>query len=430
KPAETRRKPQPPEMDFLYWRRYVCGESDADAAWNVHEIGVRLYPAFEKRLREHYGQAGGEPWLKSDSGRMERLAAEGKWQQLRPLAFDEQKRRVRRVRFHSTALFDLLREKSREEGRRDRQRGVEVAELALISLEGSDEIFGERIHDLRALGWAWLGNAQVLALDFSAADVAFEKADFTWGVVRKHKDPSVVGSLRRFKGALRMYQRDYTEALRLIEESVEVFRREDDNNGKARSLIQRATIYSYTEDWVRSVASFSQAALLLEDQDDSYLAFTVSINLANALAQAGQHGKASKSLSRTRLHYRRIDYPNGAHEIEYVDGFINDCAGDLQAAETLYSVALSGFCKTRARLHVALCSLDLMNLYSRQSRQEKVMELGPEAIASMASLNLHHETVAAMKLLTEALQVGEVSHRVVQGVRVSLQIDPLASLPQ
>ncbi len=73
------------------------------------------------------------------------------------LPFETQEREIRRHVFHSTALFDLLRRRLREEGLEDRRRGIRLGELALVSLERSEPVFGERIHDLRALGWAWLG---------------------------------------------------------------------------------------------------------------------------------------------------------------------------------------------------------------------------------------------------------------------------------
>ncbi len=84
----------------------------------------------------------------------------------------------------STVLFDLLRKVSRLEGRKKRQRGIELAKLALVSLERSDRVFGDRIHDLRAHGWAWLGNAYRLALDFSEAAAAFEHAVLAGNLVR------------------------------------------------------------------------------------------------------------------------------------------------------------------------------------------------------------------------------------------------------
>jgi hypothetical protein len=79
----------------------------------------------------------------------------------------------------SPALFELLSEKSREHGRRDRQRVVELAELALASVEACAEALGDRAIEMRALGWARLANALRLA---SAARSA--SATGRWGCPR------------------------------------------------------------------------------------------------------------------------------------------------------------------------------------------------------------------------------------------------------
>ncbi len=428
-PSQACRNPGPPEMDIAHLRRYLRGDLDEDDAWAVQEIGLEIYPAFEERLRKRYQQAPGEPYIEVGGPRQNRWSAEGFWQELRAQPFEAQKRLLRGVRFYSTALFDLLREKSREEGRRDRRRGIELAELALLSLERSEDVFGERIHDLWALGWAWLGNAHVLGLDFSAAEAAFERADKAWGPGGRQPDPLIVGELCWLKGTLRMYQRDYAEALRLTEKSHGLFRRAANVAGEINALIQRAAIYGYTERLTDSVIDFSRADSLLEDREDAYLAFTVGINLANVLARVGRYEEASTLLSRARRQHDHLDYPLGLHEIGYVDGFIRECAGDFAAAETLYSAALSGFGETRELLHASLCALDLMSLYSQRDQWEKVLSLCPEAIASIESLNLHEETVAAIKLLSGALQAGEVPRLLLQEVRKSLRADPLAGLP-
>lgn len=67
-PSEARRKPGPPEIDYLRWRRGVRGELDPEAAWHVHEKWLRLYPSVEKRLRERFRQAGVEPRIEVDGG--------------------------------------------------------------------------------------------------------------------------------------------------------------------------------------------------------------------------------------------------------------------------------------------------------------------------------------------------------------------------
>ncbi len=108
-----------------------------------------------------------------DGAVLARFVAEHEvWPRLSGLPYESQRLVVQQYVFTSPELFDLLREKSRQEGRRDRQRGIELAELALLSLDVSAAALGERIHELRALGRAWLGNAKRLALDFPGAEEA------------------------------------------------------------------------------------------------------------------------------------------------------------------------------------------------------------------------------------------------------------------
>ncbi|MCP5115659.1 MAG: hypothetical protein GY953_32940, partial [bacterium] len=72
----------------------------------------------------------------------------------------------------------------------------------------------------------------------------------------------------------------------------------------------------------------------------------------------------------------------------------------------------------------------LMNLYAQRDEWDKVLKLCPDAIASIESLNLHEETIAAVKLLSAALQAGEISRLLLQDVRQSLRADPLVGLPR
>jgi AraC-like DNA-binding protein len=77
------------------------------------------------------------PALAIDGPSLERGVALTMWERLRHLPPAERKALVRQpYGLRSTALFDVLREKSREEGRKDRQAGVRIAELAIASLDG------------------------------------------------------------------------------------------------------------------------------------------------------------------------------------------------------------------------------------------------------------------------------------------------------
>jgi hypothetical protein len=84
-----------------------------------------------------------------DGDALARSVAEDQlWPMLSGLSYSAQQELVVLYPFKTTALFDLLRQKSRQEGRLDDQRGIELAELARLSLEVSASAFGERIHEL------------------------------------------------------------------------------------------------------------------------------------------------------------------------------------------------------------------------------------------------------------------------------------------
>jgi len=75
-----------------------------------------------------------------DAAALERsVAVEQIWPALTELSFDAQQRLVKLLPFTTTALCDFLREKSREASRRDSRRGVELAELARLSLAASED---------------------------------------------------------------------------------------------------------------------------------------------------------------------------------------------------------------------------------------------------------------------------------------------------
>ncbi len=188
RPSEVGPRGDVPGIGYPTYRRALYGELDSKPALELMRRLGGLYPeAFSELVSEAGGDGGPLPRTVVDGGDYMKGRAEEIWREIRDLAPEEQRRRLRRYEFRSEALFDLLRETSRQEGRCDRQLGIHLAELALISLEGSADFFGDRIHDLRALGHACVGNAHRLARDFPAADQAFERAEAEWQVPRRAK---------------------------------------------------------------------------------------------------------------------------------------------------------------------------------------------------------------------------------------------------
>jgi len=93
------------------------------------------------------------------------------WPRLAGLRFKEQRELVRLCRpFTTSAFFDFLHRKSRAEGRRDRQRGIALARLAVDTLVVNKTFLEDLFDVLCPQAHAWVGNARRLDLDFLGAD--------------------------------------------------------------------------------------------------------------------------------------------------------------------------------------------------------------------------------------------------------------------
>ena len=424
-PFQARRHSQRQAIDSLEVQRGLRGEMDPEAAWSFHQTWLRLYPSVEERLREHYQRAVGQGRIEIGSARKERWLAEGVWQELRGLPFEEQKQMLGGLRFHSTALFDLLRKTSREEGRRDRQLGVRIAELALLSLEECDEVFGDRIHDLRALGWAWLGNAHRLALDFPSAYAAFNESRDHSARATASYEPLVAAEIKFLMGTFRMCQRDFGAALELIDRSSDLFGIADDFEGQVRALTQRAAICGYAGAPKESIVALQRAIGILEDREDPYLDFMVWGNMANAQARAGLFSAASESLERARESHASLRQCAGALELKWFEAFIEDGLGNFESSESLYVDARTGFAEAKEPGCFCLVSLDLAVLFAKQGEWLKVLPAASGTIPILATLQLHEETLAVVGLLEQAAKRQELTDTLLQEVRDCLQRDPL-----
>ena len=158
----------------------------------------------------------------------EELAAGGfdpaaAWARIRHLPAEERLAAIRaQAAAAARARFEMLCDKSREQGRRDRQAGVALAELALESLEIGASALGEELPGLRALGWARLGNARRLALDFPAAEEAFRRAATEWHLPGSELRPEVEGEILALKATFRAKQHRFLEATEFADRALEL----------------------------------------------------------------------------------------------------------------------------------------------------------------------------------------------------------------
>ncbi len=427
-PSEVERERLPPPLiDDETSLRVGRGLLDDDAFVRHVEDLLGIYRTAAKHI--HIGGCPDpEPLIIVDGASDDRLKAEGLWQTISNLPFAKQCQEVRRYLFCSTVLFDLLRRTSRLEGRKNRQRGIELAKLALASLERSDQVFGERIHDLRALGWAWLANALRLALDLAAAAAAFQQSDREWSKPRAKHDPSVLAHICNLKGSLWMIRREYIEAAQYLDRSCHLFRQSDQIRDEALALTQRATIHTYAGKLSEAVEDFREAVGLIDEDQEKELAFAARGNLAAVLVRTGEAGDAAKELGRARRLSPHIDDPIGTIKLDWIEGDLGELHGDLEKAKRFYQIVRTEFRDADESRYLGMASVDLMTIHSQLGEWETVGELAVVTLPILASMQLHSETVAAVSLLAEAIEAGTLSRQLLRDLRAALRQDPLTMM--
>lgn len=350
------------------------------------------------------------------------------WPLIAELPFESQRLVVQRYAFSSTELFDLLRMKSREEGRRDPQRGIELAELALLSLEASASVLVERIHELRALGWAWIGNANRLALDFPRAEESFEAAVAELALVKDWENSGAAGDVYALKGSLRTFQRRFKEALELLDSSVLIFKRIGNRWRQTEELMSRAAAASYAGWSEMAISDLTMALGIVNELKAEDLKLKVVISLGMALVNSGnfEGGKAIVKDVDRRL-CQSVN-PMLLHQLQWIEGIAGHGLGNHDLAEEEYIASRTGFEDQGQAFYTAFVDLDLAILYTEMHRPAAAARNSAAALRFFEALMLGRETMVSLGLLKDAIYRKDVTEAVLRELRSSLRADPLVAL--
>lgn len=335
------------------------------------------------------------------------------------LGFQAERQFVGRCRgFATPALYKLLHRLAREEGRRDRRRGVELAQLALDSLDANAETLGPHLPVLRPQGLAWLGNAYRLALDFDQADRAFGKAVQE---LEKTRDPFAKGIVHLCQGTLRTFQRRHDEASELFDVALPAFEEAGDRQWEIIALTHRASSLGYQGDLEAALETFFRAAAFPPEVTEPF-AVDLLCDVSSALERLGRFEEAQVFLEAARSS-PTFSEPNWRWC--WLQATIDQGLGRLDAAESRYLEASRLLEGLKEPLYLALLQLDLALLYAGQQRMAEVLQIGKTILPVFERLKLYDETLISVQLFGRALSRSAMTTDVLQGVKSALTCDPL-----
>ncbi len=353
------------------------------------------------------------------------------WRRVRALPLEDQRDLVAGAQFHTPAFFHLLGKKSLEKGRRNRRRGIFLARLALASLEPSREALGDAYHDLRALGWARLGNAWRLANRHREAEEAFARAARAWEVERQRVDRRVEAELLWHKSNLRRYQRRFSEAWELVNRATALCHLTGHRRLLVQCFVQQAALCIYGGDPGAALPVLREAEQVARQcPGESELMLFVLQAFAAAYTLKQDYAAAEQLFPTVLRLCGRLNRADGSSQVRWLQGLVSSGQSQLEQAVAHLQAARAGFLVLEDMDSAAMVAMDEAELHLRCGRTAEVVRLAAESIPVFEALALGRESLATLEVLREAVAKEAVTVKVIQEVRQRFaKVNPNSMLP-
>jgi len=386
------------------WRQAMSGGLEQEQAGQLIERLQALYP--------HQNGAADEKTL-----------ADRVWRSLDGRAVEEQQLIVsRQVVFNSPALFELLLEKSRAEGRRERERGIEVAELALASISGCGRLT-ER-SDLVARAWTWIANAHRLALDFRSAEQAFVQAKQALAMPREWANHLAEAEIPVYESALLVWQRRCDEAFVSASRGIELCCEHGLGDLHIQALLVRGMAFEVDGQLKSVLQDTLEATRLIDVEKTPYLAVSARTGLISHLIKDGQLQEAEDNLRETYQLAAGLGSARLTTHLDWLQALLLVSRGSLSKGEDLLLAARAGFQREGEVYGAAIVGLDLALLYADQGNSRQVIRLAVEVLPVLKALRVFRDALAAFHMLQSAVEKERVDSALLHQVRAALQQSP------
>ncbi len=319
-------------------------------------------------------------------------------------------------RFRTWGLLELVVEQTLEISLQDPRRGEEHGRLALRVADFLDagRYGAERLEDLRARTWAYIGNSHRIQSDLAGAETAFRQ-----GLAHLRSGTGDLLELAIFLdllASLRRSQRRFRESFKLLRKAISAFSSLGDLHRAGRSMVNLSAALLYAGLAEESVPVLYRAMELIDPKQEPRLLLGAKHNLILVLTDTGRFLEAQRAYREARPIYRRFPEPSIQNRRRWVKGKISRGLGQAAEAESLFLAARDGFLAEDIPYETALVSLDLAQLFAEQGRTAELKRLATELVPIFTSRQIHREALAALAFLQQAVEAERAGVEVVERV--------------
>jgi tetratricopeptide (TPR) repeat protein len=335
----------------------------------------------------------------------ERKQAEEEFDELLSIpSVDERFRRVRRAnkRFSSPYLAErLLYEGWEELVALDRDASRSLVELSELVLDNDKE--NPRSRELRVFSRSLLAACSKASGDFEKARVLFaESREITQEAPLS--DVTLLGHLEFLEGSFLKDRRELVAAEARLRLALRLYKIVGDAPSIARTRLTLG-LCVFHAGRAEEAARITEGALHVLDRDqDLLLYFYAEHNITMFLSEAGRAQEAAARLKANLDLYTEIAkrIPLVTGHFHWLAGKIRRGLGEGASAITHLTKARNLFLQKGTRYEVVLICLDMAFVYLESGDTRAVKELVAVMLPSYAVDGLHHEALAAVRLLAEA----------------------------
>lgn len=305
-------------------------------------------------------------------------------------------------RFQSWGLAEYLLEGSRQGWTEEPARAERLAQLA-FEVANSLSVSGYRVKvvsDLKAEAWSYVANCRRIRGELQGSQEAFDESE-------KHLDAGTGDALERarvldLKASLMRHQERFSEARRLLEFAIGVYRNSGERRLEAKALLGFGKVFADMGEVELSPPLVERAMSLLREEGDHYLEFVATTQLIYCLTELGKAAEASALIPKLRRlangHGNRLD----RCRVLWLEGKVCHGLGQVELGEAALLQAREGYASAAMGYEVALISLDLAAIYLETGRTSEVKRLATEVVPQFAAQQIHREALGAVALFEQA----------------------------
>ncbi|HEV7507102.1 MAG TPA: hypothetical protein VGS07_19590 [Thermoanaerobaculia bacterium] len=331
-------------------------------------------------------------------------------------------------RLQTWSLCEKLLDLSRDWGFQNPARALELAQLGVdVAMRLNPAVYGEsRINDLFARAWVMQGNAQRIQSNFQEAEKSLAQAE---GLLKQGTgDPLEKAHLLLHRASFLGGQQRFGEAFRLLDRITTIARRGEDPQLQGRALITRGFLLGIARDPEEAIRYLKEGIRKLDPASDLRLLVAAHHNLTLYLTESGKYREALQLLDSARPLYRQLGDQMSLIRLRWLEGKIAIELGLLTEAEKLLKGVRKELIELELGFDTALLSLDLADIYARQSRGAEMRHLAEEMIPIFRSRDVHREALAALLTFQKAAEMECVTLGLIREVSYHLKENGAAAV--